>query len=646
MIPIEEQDPRKAVDLGRLKKMFEQFRDLTQENRRLALVDEDYYHGHQLTADEIAALNRRGQPDIVINRTRAAINGILGVIERGRSDPRAFPRTPKDDDSADVVTDTLRFIGDKNRFSKLKVRAFRDMLVPGVGAALVTVNGDLEVIIERIRFEEFFYDPRSREEDFSDARFLGIAKWMYADDVMARYPNDKESLEGWFNDVSAIDEVMQDRPEDGSLAAGWIDRRQRRMLVVEVYHREDGWKRCVYHAGGVLEYGDSPYLDDRGRPCCPIEAATPYVDRKNNRTGVVRDMKGPQDEINKRRSKLLHLITVSQVQMMGDSAVGFAADPEEVRRQAARPDGVIPPGWGKVPTTDHAMGQAQLLQEAKNEIERLGPNPAVIGREGSGASGRALQARMQAGLVELAIVFGALEDWELRIWRQCWMRAKQFWRAPQWIRVTDDEDAPKYIGLNMPKGPPVPEMDPQGQPVMDESGQPKIEEGPINMLPVGLDGQPIPVFGYKNAVAEMDVDIILDSTPDTANIQAEQFQDLVQLAGNPAYAQQVPFEMLLEMSSVPHKRQIIAKIKTFREEAQRAQAQQAQMAAQIGQATAAAELAKTQSQAQLNTAKAETEVFNAQLDATKLGIETASQVAALRPAAGDTGVSEPLVSYT
>src|SRR6185503_12074061 len=104
----------------------------------------------------------------------------------------------------------------------------------------------------------------------------------------------------------------------------------------------------------------------------------------------------------------------------------------------------------KVPTADMANGQAQLLAEAKSEIERLGPNPASLGRDFPDASGRALQARTQAGLIELGPLYAGLEDWELRIYRQCWARVKQYWTAPQYIRVTDDEDAPQFVGLNVP----------------------------------------------------------------------------------------------------------------------------------------------------------------------------------------------------
>jgi hypothetical protein len=588
-------DTDAAETLQRLKRMVTEAQSLTQDARTESLTDDDYYHGHQLTRAEKQALAERGQPDIVINRVKPAINGILGVTEQGKSEPRAFPRTPQDDDSADVATDCLRYIADHNRFSRIKQDFFRDMLVPGSAGVLIGVDEDRNVRIENIRWEELLFDPKSRRPDFSDGRFLGIYKWMYADDVTAMYPEKKSDIEGAMDGGGLMgDESFQDRP---SQQPAWVDKRQRRLVVVEIYYRDRTWKRCVFIANAVLEEGDSPYQDDKGRATCPIEAQSAYVDRNNNRYGAVRDMRGPQDEVTKRRSKLLHLVTVSQIQAVDPAATDVDAD--TARREAARPDGVIPFGWQKVATADMAAGQAQLLQEAKGEIERLGPNPAILGRQGADSSGRAVLARQQAGMVELAVLFGALEDWELRVYRQCWARVKQFWTAPMVIRVTDDEDAPKFVGLNEPQmGPPQVVLDPA----------------------TGLATLQPTILGYKNAVAEMDVDITLESMPDVANIQAEQFRDLMQLVGSSAvYQQQVPMELLLELSAVPHKRQILDRLKKFREEQQQAQAGQQQAQQQIAVEAAQADIAKTQSEADLNTAKTQQTQSETVLKAVDIG---------------------------
>ncbi len=99
-------------DLAKLKRYFTEARDLTVQARANSLSCIDYYDSDQFTADELGKLNARGQPAIVINRIKPAINGMIGVTEKGRSDPKAWPRNPGDADSADAATDVLRYIAD------------------------------------------------------------------------------------------------------------------------------------------------------------------------------------------------------------------------------------------------------------------------------------------------------------------------------------------------------------------------------------------------------------------------------------------------------------------------------------------------------------------------------------------------------
>ena len=578
--------------LAKLKRYFTEARDLTQQSRTNALQAIDYYDSDQFTAAELAKLEARGQPAITINRVKPAINGIIGVTEKGRSDPRAWPRNPGDDDSADAASDVLRYIADFNRFKRTKQDCFLDMLVPGTMAALMGVDDDKQVTITQVRWEEFFHDPRARRKDFKDARFLGIAKWMYQDDVAAMYPGHDAEIEATVeNGVGggmAPDQSFQDRPLgfSGSGGSPWVDVKQRRLMVVEMYYREDGWKRAVFTGSDILDAADSPYLDHKGRPDCPIEAMSAYVKRDNSRYGAVWDMIGPQDEVNKRRSRALNLLATSRIEMADPSAID--TDSDVARREAARPDGVLPYGWRMSPNTVEFRGNLEMLAEAKSEIERMGPNPAVLGRDNHDSSGRALLARQQSGLVELANLYGAVEDWELRVYRQCWARAKQFWKAPQFIRVTDDENAPKFVGLNqpVPGGPPVVGIDPQ-------SGMPALQPG---------------ILGYRNVVAEMDVDIEVDTQPDTGTIQQEAFTELMQLVGmSPVYQQQISLKQLIQLSPIPHKRSVLDSLA----QAEQAQGQQRQQHDQIGQQMATAKISETQAKAGLHQASGFAHALNA-----------------------------------
>jgi hypothetical protein len=324
-----------------------------------------------------------------------------------------------------------------------------------------------------------------------------------------------------------------------------------------------------------------------------------YVKRDNSRYGAVWDMIGPQDEVNKRRSAALHLMTTTRIQVADPSAINVDAD--EARMEAARSDGVIPYGWALVANSPQMQGQLELLQEAKGEIERMGPNPAVLGRLNEDSSGRALLARQQSGLVELGNLYGALEDWELRVYRQCWARAKQFWKAPQFIRVSGDEDEPKFVGLNQPiaGGPPSVGV--------DAAGMATLKAG---------------VLGYRNLVAEMDVDIEVDTQPDTGTIQQEAFTELMQLVGaSPIYQQQVPLTTLLQLSPIPHKRSVLDTIKRGAQ----AQAQVAERQQQIAQASATAKIDETHSRSALNAATGFAHTLNALAEAHSTHADHAAQ---------------------
>jgi hypothetical protein len=70
-----------------------------------------------------------------------------------------------------------------------------------------------------------------------------------------------------------------------------------------------------------------------------------------------------------------------------------------------------------------------------------------------------------------------------------------------------------------------------------------------------------------NPLGELDVDIILETVPDTATLAQEQFQTLAQLAQQYG-PQEVPFDDLLELSDLPDKRKLMEKRKARQEQMQ------------------------------------------------------------------------------
>jgi hypothetical protein len=93
-------------------------------------------------------------------------------------------------------------------------------------------------------------------------------------------------------------------------------------------------------------------------------------------------------------------------------------------------------------------GQLEMLQEAKNEIENFGPNPALIGQGLEDSSGRAIQLLQQAGIAELGPYLSAYKNWKNRVYRDIWNIIQRYWTSERWIRVTDDQNLAQFFQIN------------------------------------------------------------------------------------------------------------------------------------------------------------------------------------------------------
>ena len=84
-------------NLARLIRQFEASEEASQAGRREAERARDYYDGKQLTDEERKALRRRKQPPVIINRIQRKIDYLRGLERQNRTDPKAYPRTIRDE---------------------------------------------------------------------------------------------------------------------------------------------------------------------------------------------------------------------------------------------------------------------------------------------------------------------------------------------------------------------------------------------------------------------------------------------------------------------------------------------------------------------------------------------------------------------
>ena len=167
--------PKDLDDLQKqLVRWFEESEMARQDEIALAERDREYFDHVQWTKEEVNELKRRGQPPIVVNKIHDKVSLLCGMERKARTDPKAFARTPAEEDRAEAATQALRYISDDNNFSLVRSAVFENMLIEGAGGAELGLEDDgqggANITITHVAWDRIWYDPHSRALDFSDAR--------------------------------------------------------------------------------------------------------------------------------------------------------------------------------------------------------------------------------------------------------------------------------------------------------------------------------------------------------------------------------------------------------------------------------------------------------------------------------------------
>jgi len=608
---------------------YESFETTTNPWRERAQRDRDYRDGIQWTSEERAKLAKRKQPCLTFNRIGPKIDFIVGTEIKSRTDPKALPRTPAESKSADAVTDAIRYVADDDQTDtqgKL-TKVAEDLFVEGYGGVHISTevcNDEVKIVLDAIPWDRIYYDPKSRRPDFSDSRYFGEVVWMDYDQAVALWPDAEDVLDDSVGDGSDGSQTFDDTPRN----TAWSDGKRQRVKICHQYwvNKEringeiaDVWYSAKFNNRGFIEEPIKvPFVDEYDRNFCCIVLTSSSVTRDGERYGAVRNLIDPQDEINHRRSKGLHFGTMRQVAITRKAV----DDPDKLRTELAKPDGlilvngVIGQDMQVLSTNDMQATHLQLLQEAKSEIDAIGPNAALTGSDPRALSGRAIMAKQQSGYAELEKYFEAMRKLKRRVYKIYWWIIRKSWTAEKWIRVTDDAENLRFVPLNQPI---TKRMIFESQ--IEEAERAGEPMDPQIIQQMMLDPTMDEVVEIRNDLATLGVDIIIDESPDVVALQQEQFETLSGLAekGLP-----IPPEAIVNASSLRNKKQILDAMKNGGQqpptpEQQQQMQQQQQMAMQMQQVAMqkeAAEVDETNASAMQKRASAEETQVDTQI---KLG---------------------------
>src|SRR5579864_598338 len=107
--PSQTDDSAVYLDIGQLKRQYYDYFGVKNAEIEEQKEARRYYHGAQWTDKEIRKLKDRRQPVVTSNRIVRKIDAVVGLVERLRQDPKAFPRNPSSQKGADLATAVLRY---------------------------------------------------------------------------------------------------------------------------------------------------------------------------------------------------------------------------------------------------------------------------------------------------------------------------------------------------------------------------------------------------------------------------------------------------------------------------------------------------------------------------------------------------------
>jgi hypothetical protein len=352
---------------------------------------------------------------------------------------------------------------------------------------------------KRNRVIECWYQMPAKATLFKGTQFPGIG-----DDILSQF----KELDGRpFNDT---DETMASMVESG--LATTYDAIQTQIFV------------AMFTGDFLLMDQESPYNHKR-YPFIPIWCYR--RDRDGMPYGPIRNMRDAQEDLNKRKSKALFIMSTNQIIAEEDAF----DDWDEAIAEAARPDGVIKHRRGAEFSINRELQlAAEHITLMELDMQFLADTSGVteenLGEINNVSSGTAINLRQVQGSVVTALLFDNLRE-SIQCQGEIELSLiEQFYAEPKKIRIVNDRGRAEFSSINT-----------MG---FDENGMPKIE----------------------NPITESAADFIVDTQDFRESMRLAMFDQLMEMTTrlDPEVTMQI-LDLVVELSDVHGKDEIVRRIR-------------------------------------------------------------------------------------
>uniref|UniRef100_A0A6M3IH02 Putative portal protein n=2 Tax=viral metagenome TaxID=1070528 RepID=A0A6M3IH02_9ZZZZ len=536
----------------------------------------------QWTQKDWDAAKAAGIDPITINRIFPVLNLVRGSEAINKFDIQVKGRTHKDSEIGQIMTEGIHYIMDVCDGEWICSDAFGEQVTGGLGWIGPCLHPDPRR--EKLRlvqrdWKEVWWDPFSSPWiNPLTTRYVFMQRWIDLDAVQAAFPEKAQELDEHFH--ALIDELDREYYDEAQLvedhksmlmSTRWADKTRRRIRPVEMWYtmREKAWfaslpngriveinrdmdgtkLREVLNASqevigaivpkvyvktfiGDLELEDSanPYNHDQ----FPFVPFVGYCDRFKQPFGIPRQIRGQNEEINKRRSMILAMLKARQVITERDVVDGGQPAMQGLWEEANKLDGFLVVEAGKldkikiVEQNELYRPQMDVMLQSEQEINEIsGSNEESRGIQSNATSGVAMEARAQRSTIMLAPLFDNYRRSKKLLGEQLSSNMSQFWTGPKVLRITDRlTGAEKWVEIN--------------QPIVGPSG----------------------LIEVKNNISEIGYDCVVSEAPATSTVREQWLNMLIEtMKKSPPELIPHLWMMGLEISNLPNKEQLVERMR-------------------------------------------------------------------------------------
>lgn len=464
-----------------------------------AYKDLSFYLGNQWSLEELSYLSNQRRSGFTYNKIRRLINLVQGYQRKNRLATVVSPIEDASEDTAGQFTDVMQFIMQSADGYEAISDAFKGALTTGLSFLSPYVDYRNDPISGDIRFHRddwnaVIMDPFFTKKDLSDCSFVARRKFLSRTEVISLLPDKADVINSlpwgsrddkftympyarqwgmqkllnyteywrrrWVNKEVLVDMQTGETKE-------WDGDKSRLKLFREMYPNIEVVTKAVQTVelgiiveGELLYYGKDPFgLNDY--PFVPFMAIfEPSYDLYDWKVqSLVRIVRDPQTELNKRRSKMVDVI---DSQLNG----GWIAKTNAV----SNPTSLYKSGQGQViflkpeaqmtdvqrlqsPGIDPSLFQLEAEFE-KDIMEIAGVNSELFGmaeNEKIETAGILSKMRQSAGLVNLQDLFDGLRESQKILGRKV-LKLIQMNYTPEKIKlITKRDPTPEFYSKTFAK---------------------------------------------------------------------------------------------------------------------------------------------------------------------------------------------------